>query len=250
MNEEKFTDKAELYEKYRPSYPNELFDYLYQKIGLSENSTISDIGSGTGIFSKELLKRKSKVICVEPNDDMRKICEIELAQYKGFSSLKASAESTTLEEHSVDFITCAQSFHWFKTGDFKIECKRILKPNGKIILIWNTKDTKNYMVQDLYDLNKKYCPNFKGFAGGSQEKNISFENFFKNGNYDLKIFKNNMNVTLEDFIGVSLSASYSPKKDETSYELYVNSLINIFNRYNENDELLIPNDTKCYIGEM
>ena len=60
MNEEKFSGKADFYRKYRPSYPKELIDYLYT-IHFSSDSVIADFGAGTGIFTRLLLERGSKV---------------------------------------------------------------------------------------------------------------------------------------------------------------------------------------------
>ena len=69
---ENFTDKANIYAKYRPSYPNEYIEYLLSANELNENQIVADIGSGTGIFSCQLLESGLHVIGVEPNDDMRK----------------------------------------------------------------------------------------------------------------------------------------------------------------------------------
>ena len=68
MNEEKFTGKADLYDKYRPSYPRELIDWLYDK---TKAETVADIGAGTGKFTLCLTAKPWKITAVEPNDDMR-----------------------------------------------------------------------------------------------------------------------------------------------------------------------------------
>ena len=70
MNEAIFSGKADIYAKYRPGYPQALFDHLYTNICFSAASTIADIGAGTGIFSKPLAERNSAVVCIEPNQDM------------------------------------------------------------------------------------------------------------------------------------------------------------------------------------
>ena len=54
MNENKFTGKAELYSKYRPSYSEKLIDWLYE---MTNAETVADIGAGTGIFTSALLKK-------------------------------------------------------------------------------------------------------------------------------------------------------------------------------------------------
>jgi len=138
-NTEKFTGKAALYNKARLSYAKEFVDYLYGKIGFNSDCTVADIGSGTGIFTKHLLEKGSRVLAVEPNDDMRRYTKINLSHYTNLHTIKGTAENTTLEDESVDFITVAQAFHWFDMLNFRKECSRILKPKGKVILIWNSK---------------------------------------------------------------------------------------------------------------
>jgi len=86
-NEERFSNKADIYKKYRPSYPKELIDYLYSQVGFRQDSIIADIGSGTGILSCLLLERGSLVYCVEPNADMRKVAEKDLSGFKNFTSI-------------------------------------------------------------------------------------------------------------------------------------------------------------------
>ncbi len=93
----KFDGHASAYTAGRPSYAKELIDCLYGRYGLSETSLIADIGSGTGKFAAHLLERGSKVFCVEPNDDMRKTAEAELAGYRNFYSVRGDAKHTGLE---------------------------------------------------------------------------------------------------------------------------------------------------------
>ena len=112
-SKERFTERVDTYVKYRPSYPREAIDYLYQAVGLEQGSTVADIGAGTGIFTKLLLERGSSVIAVEPNDGMRSAAVEMLAQEPRFLAVAGSAEETTLTEQSIDYIVCAQAFHWF-----------------------------------------------------------------------------------------------------------------------------------------
>lgn len=87
---ENFNDKAEVYEKYRPYYPNEYIDYLFTANQLKEDQIVADIGSGTGIFSRQLLEKGLNVIGIEPNDDMRNMAEQSLKQYSRFKSNKGN----------------------------------------------------------------------------------------------------------------------------------------------------------------
>ena len=84
-NTKRFDGKGEIYAKARPSYATELFDHIKSRFPISEGSIFADIGSGTGIFSEQLLNCGYRVYAVEPNTDMRQIAEERLSKYKGLS---------------------------------------------------------------------------------------------------------------------------------------------------------------------
>ncbi|MEH7375044.1 class I SAM-dependent methyltransferase [Neobacillus drentensis] len=247
---EKFTDKAEVYAKYRPGYPDEYIQYLLEATKLNENSIIADIGSGTGIFSRQLLERNVTVIGVEPNDDMREKAEQSLKQNARFISVNGEAEQTTLQDKSVDLVTVAQAFHWFEKDKFKLECHRILKPNAKVALVWNSRDASSDLNQESEEICQKYCPNFKGFSGGMDETQEVFHQFFKDGIYDFKSFRNDLELDFEGFLGRYLSASYSPKKTDVEYDLFITALSNLFEKYSNNGQIKLPNITRSYLGKV
>lgn len=92
----RFSSRVQNYAKYRPSYPNEILDFLHEVVGFSKNSIVADIGSGTGICTKVFLKNGNIVYAVEPNENMRQAAENALAAYKNFHSIDGSSESTKL----------------------------------------------------------------------------------------------------------------------------------------------------------
>ena len=251
MNENKFNGMGKIYSKYRPSYPFSFIDYLFTDVGISQNSIIADIGSGTGILTRQLLEKGCKVYGVEPNADMRAIAESNLKEFPGFTSVNGGAENTTIDDNRVDYITVAQAFHWFDRERFKKECQRILKPEGKVILVWNVRDNKNELVIENYEVNQKYCPNFKGFSDGMYGKNNEddFSDFF-NGKYETKVFLNNLVWDMDGFIGRNLSSSYALKGKDEQYNNYVNELKKIYEKYSSNGQLIMPNLTCSYVGDV
>jgi SAM-dependent methyltransferase len=249
MNENRFTGRAIIYAKHRPAYPDAFIEYLYSGAGFQKDSVIADIGSGTGILTRLLLGKGSFVYGVEPNADMRKAAEQELAQYKNFASVPQSAESTGLNDRSVDFITAAQAFHWFDRQRFKAECQRILKENGKVVLVWNSRDMHSEFVQKCDELNRAYCKDYKGFSGGmNHDGPEEFKDFFKDGIYHCMVFPNDLMFDLDGFIGRSLSASYAPQEEAESYEPYISGLKQLFEKYGDSGRLCMPNLTRAYIG--
>ena len=108
----RFSGRVENYVRYRPAYPQALIDNLMANCTLDQLSTIADIGSGTGIFSRELLDKKLSVLAVEPNLQMREAAESILSSYSQFTSVAGTTEDTSLADSSIDLITVAQVFHW------------------------------------------------------------------------------------------------------------------------------------------
>ena len=250
MNTHKqFDGYANDYTAGRPQYSDEMINRILEICDMSENFTIADIGSGTGKFSSQLLMRGYEVFAVEPNDDMRNTAESELSSYKNFHSINGDAENTTLENDSVDLITTAQVFHWFDVAKFKAECKRIKKKNGKISLIWNVRDMSASINQELYEIYKKYCPRFIGFSGGIIKDDPRIKEFFGN-EYEYISCVNPLSLDKEKFIKRSLSGSYSIKEGDRCYEEYINSIVDIFERYCKHDSVIIPNSSVAYMGNI
>ncbi|MGF9873969.1 class I SAM-dependent methyltransferase [Bacillus tropicus] len=247
---ENFTDKADIYAKYRPSYPDEYIEYLLLANELNENQIVADIGSGTGIFSRQLLESGLHVIGVEPNDDMRKMAEQSLKRYPRFQSIKATAEHTTLKENSVDLVTVAQAFHWFDKEAFKIECQRILKQKAHVALVWNCRDVTSPLIKENAEICQKTCPTFKGFSGGIDETPEVFNSFFKDGEYEFKEYQNDLLLDYEGFLGRNLSASYAPKKNDKEYKNFVLLLSELFDKYSKNGKIILPNLTRSYLGNV
>jgi SAM-dependent methyltransferase len=251
MNEERFTGLADIYAKYRPSYPDDLIHYLYSEVGLSENSVIADIGSGTGILTELLLKENSTVYSVEPNEDMRRTAEAALSRYPNFISVNGTAENTSLNASSLDFITVAQAFHWFDRQAFKAECQRVLKSNGKVILVYNGRDGESELVMENNAVNFRYNPDYMAASGGMRGNDVrAYADFFRGGVCDYKVFRNDVVYDEDGFIGRNLSGSYAPKKESENYQPYVSALNQLFEKFSRNGTLLLPYLTRSLIGEV
>ncbi|MBR3766615.1 MAG: methyltransferase domain-containing protein [Clostridia bacterium] len=245
----KFNGIANEYTQSRPSYATEFIEILFDKYGFSASSFVADIGSGTGKFAKQLLDKGCNVVCVEPNADMRLVAEKELCEYPNFKSVAGSAENTMLPDSFVDFITTAQAFHWFDTKSFKTECSRIIKPGGKVFLIWNTRNNEALINQELHRVYSEYCPDFKGFSGGTKPHDDRIKDFFDN-DYEYITFDNPLFFDREKFINRSLTGSYSLKKGDCNFELYIKEIEKIFDEFEIDGVVKIENQTVAYVGTL
>ena len=132
-----FAGGAESYRRGRPDYPPETDAWLRHDLGIGPSSTVLDLGAGTGKFTARLVASGAAVFAVEPVTEMR----AGLAEHVPAADVRAgTAEAIPLPDASLDAVVCATSFHWFATPAALAEIRRVLKPGGRLGLIWNVRD--------------------------------------------------------------------------------------------------------------
>ncbi|WP_405110365.1 methyltransferase domain-containing protein [Paenibacillus sp. FSL K6-1217] len=249
-NEERFSDRVDSYTKYRPSYPHEAIDYLYNIVGLRSDSKIADIGSGTGIFSKLLLDRGSYVTAVEPNQAMREAAEQRLASHPNFQTASGSAESTGLPDQSVDFIVCAQAFHWFDQAAARAEFRRILQPGGRVVLVWNSRLTSGTSFREEYDqLLRTYGTDYETVNHKNISPSILRTFFNKESMHDTR-FRMSQSFDFEGLKGRLLSSSYSPNPGHPNYDPMMAELRELFDRNHQDGRIEFEYETEIFWGEV
>lgn len=137
---ERFTARAGAYRAARPGYPADTLGFLLSAAALDMPTELADVGSGTGKLTSQLLAEHPDLRCVyavEPNADMRRAAEAEFGSDPRFVSVAGSGEATGLATSSVDAVTVAQAFHWFDFEQARGEFQRILRPGGRLAVLWN-----------------------------------------------------------------------------------------------------------------
>lgn len=133
----RFHDRAVDYAKYRPGYPAGAVDALLD--GLPSNCLVADVGAGTGILSRLLADRGAHVLAVEPNASMRAAA----APHADVQWCEGTAEATGLSDASVGLVTIAQAFHWVDVPATLREFARILRPQGRLAILWNRRSRED-----------------------------------------------------------------------------------------------------------
>jgi SAM-dependent methyltransferase len=132
-----FSVSAETYVRGRPEYPVEADAWLANDLGLRGDRTALDLGAGTGKFTKRLLATGANVCAVDPVPAMLERLKL---QHADLDVRAGSAEAIPFGDSAFDAVVCAQSFHWFATDEAMVEIHRVLKPGGRLGLIWNVRD--------------------------------------------------------------------------------------------------------------
>lgn len=246
---ERFSSRVENYVKYRPGYPVAVIDFLTSTCGLTRESIVADIGSGTGILSELFLKNGNQVFGVEPNEGMRRAAEGALQQYSNFTTVAAPAEATTLPSHSVDFITAAQSFHWFDRARARAEFERILKIQGWVILLWNERRlSATAFLQGYEQLLLKYGLDYARVRHENVDEEIA--GFFAPAAVELAVFDNWQALDLAGHRGRLFSASYTPEPDHPDYDAMLKDADELFHAHEVHGQVTIEYDTKLYYGRL
>ncbi|HAS46943.1 MAG TPA: SAM-dependent methyltransferase [Microscillaceae bacterium] len=124
-----FSKQASLYARYRPVYPQALYDFLLQQV--SNKTTVWDCATGNGQVAKILAQYFEQVIATDASK-----AQIDHAvQLPNIEYHVATAEDSGLANNSVDFITVGQAAHWFRLSRFYEEVQRVAKP-GAMLAIW------------------------------------------------------------------------------------------------------------------
>jgi SAM-dependent methyltransferase len=114
---------------------------------LAPGRTVVDVGAGTGKFAALLVPSGAEVVAVEPLAAMRQGFAADLA---GVRVVDGSAEALPLADTSADAIVAAQAFHWFDRPRALAEFARVLRPDGRLGVIWNDIDTSVEWASEFY----------------------------------------------------------------------------------------------------
>jgi SAM-dependent methyltransferase len=137
-----FGEEAAAYERGRPSYPPETIDWLLP----TDARKVLDLGAGTGKLTVRLVERGLDVVAVDPIPEMLEVLSHSLP---GTPALLGTAEEIPLPDNSVDCVLVAQAWHWFDPQRAAQEVARVLRPGGRLGLVWNTRDERMGWVKDL-----------------------------------------------------------------------------------------------------
>lgn len=247
-NTKRFSNRVDDYQKFRPSYTDETIDYIFGNFGLSKDSVIADIGSGTGIFTEKVLPECKLVYAVEPNWEMRAAAEKKLSSYKSYRSVTGTSENTTLDDASLDGITVAQAFHWFDIEKTKREFARILKKDAFVFLIWNNRITDTPFLKEYESILINKIPEYTVVNHNNITEDII--KTFLIRDYSKAVFPNNQIFDIDGVLGRLKSSSYTPGENTVEYGIIKELITKSFNQYSENGVVSFNYNTEIYSGKI
>jgi SAM-dependent methyltransferase len=247
----RFTDRVEDYVKARPGYPPDIIGLLEQRCGLTPRSTIVDVGCGTGLLANLFCKYGCSVVGVEPNAAMRMAGQQFLAGYKHFEMLDGTAESIPILNGVADFVTAGQAFHWFNPDSARREFKRVLTPNGWVVLVWNYREFKGSKFAEDYEaLVLRFGVDYAEVHQRWTISDAGLERFFGHLRFCRESFLNIQRLDYETLMARIQSSSYMPRPDNPNYSPMFREAECIFRDHQQDGFVLMKYNTRVIYGQL
>ena len=252
---ETFNKNEENYDRYRPGYPEELFNDIISYSGLKEDSTVIEVGTGTGQATFPFILKGCNVTGIELGDRLSEYTRKKYSDYENFNIITGDFCNVELPSGSCDLIFSATAFHWLPFEEAVRRVKKALCPGGTFALFWNhpfpnrEDDPTNMASRKVYD---KYRPSSKKQVEFSEDNLAVWTERLKEAGFDFaeaKLYRRKRVLTTDQYIG--LLNTYSdhialPEETKRLFELEmrrsIDSVGGFINIYDTVDLYMGKND--------
>jgi SAM-dependent methyltransferase len=164
-------------------------------------------------------------------------------------SVAGTAEQTTLQSTSVDFVTAAQAAHWFDLPRARAEFARILRPGGWCVLIWNERETATTpFLRDYEQLLLTYGTDYKEVR--HERTTAMIPEFFAPALCEERVFSLRQQFDCDGLAGRLWSSSYAPLEGHPSYEPMMRELHRIFRAHAKDGTVEFEYKTRVFYGHL
>ena len=159
LRKRSFDAAARLYDKFRPGYPEPLFEDLVQLSGIPDCGRILEIGPGTGQATLPLARRGFSILGLELGASMARVCRRNTHEFPNVEIRNTAFENWEAEPEGFDLALAATAFHWIPYRVAYPRCAGTLKPTGSLALLWNFVDIPDdKFYNDLRVIYRRIAP--------------------------------------------------------------------------------------------
>jgi SAM-dependent methyltransferase len=198
-----FEAEAERYERGRPGYPDDAVAYVLSELGVGPGRDVVELGAGTGKFTRHLTRAGARIVAVEPVRAMREALERAAPDVR---VVDGTAERIPLADASADGVVAAQAFHWFDGDRALPEIYRVLRPGGRLGMIWNVRDEATDWSERLTAIFDRLSGDGPRYRDGRWREAFARTELF--GPLHHQVAYHVHHVTREGFLDRVLSVSY------------------------------------------
>ena len=240
-----FSTQAVTYAQGRPDYPRQLTGWLADTLRIDAQSSVIDLGAGTGKFTRLLSTLAPTLTAVEPVAAMGAQLTKLLPDVR---LVNGTAESIPLPSASADAVVCAQAFHWFSTEAALAEIHRVLKPDGRLGLVWNVRDESVDWVAAITEIITPYEGDTPRFHTGRWREAFTGEYF---SDPEVTCFPYShvgspQEVIMDRFLSVSFIAAL-PDAPKAVVTAQLQALIDTHPALKGRDTVAFPYQTQAYV---
>ncbi len=151
---------------------------------------------------------------------------------------------------SVDLVTAGQAFHWFDPALAKREFRRILRPGGNVVLLWNSRQLDTTPFLRAYEeLLQTYALDYREVSQKNDGEEVLVA-FFAPAEPRVARYKNEQRFDLEGLQGRLLSSSYAPLAGHPRNAPMLARLREIFTEHQAGGEVIFLYDTEVFVGKV
>ena len=223
---------ADMYERARPGYPREAVEWLTGPPPLD----VVDLGAGTGKLTRSLVALGHRVTAVEPLPEMLDRLREAVPEA---TAVLGTAEVIPLADGSADVVTAAQAFHWFDHERALPEIARVLRPGGRLGLVWNMRDEREPWVAKLSEeIGREDARGGEGF--------VSWLVADRFGQIERATFEHVQRLTRTSLRDLVLSRSYCAVRTPEERAPLLDAVDALFDEHAVDDEIALPYSTRCF----